>query len=239
MKIRINRSCVVGNEKPIDVEINEPFATGIIDPDWPYTVAPGRNNIDDIEEGKGRHSGFTRNKDGRNKYRQQTALTIQELKDLPIKQIIGGYVFLWTVGPFLINGAATDVLKAWEFEPVSMLAWAKYHVNEQKNLFGAHDEHGYGGVGYWFLGNSEYCIVGKRKGLPSIRTGTSSLIVAPKRRHSEKPEHIHKLCESKLPGPYIELFGRKTREHWVVLGDEVPGYEGEDIRVSMQKYVAQ
>jgi N6-adenosine-specific RNA methylase IME4 len=127
---------------------------------------------------------------------------------------------MWAVGPFLINGAAVDVMRAWGFEPSSIITWAKW--NPKKNS-------GYGGVGFWFLGNAEFVIVGKRPGWPSIRTGRSSLIVHPKMEHSRKPDAVHEICEACFPGPYVEIFGRRERKGWTVLGNEAPG-DGMDTR---------
>lgn len=230
--VKIQRSFAKGKEKFEEREVGERFVTAIVDPDWPYTVAPGMKNISDVKDAdqKGRLSGFTRNRDEtQNQYLQKKALSIDELKDLPIGKVVGGYVLLWTVGPFLINGNASEILRAWGFEPVSIVTWAKYDLKEG---------HGYGGVGYWFLGNAEFCIVAKRDGFPSIRTGKSSLIVEPKTRHSAKPTNIHDLCESRFPGPYLEIFGRKDRPGWTVIGNEAPSTAGADVRESLRGFHA-
>lgn len=226
--LKVQTNFAIGKEKYRDVKLHTPFATAIVDPDWPYTVAPGVERFVDADT-KGRLSGFTRNRDGINQYKQCTPLTINELKKLPIDHAVGGYIFLWTVGPFLINGAAMDVIKAWGFEPVSIITWAKW---KPATGFVGGDGKGYGGVGFWFLGNAEFCIVAKHPDWPSIRTGISSLIVAPKSRHSEKPSRVHEICEKRFPGPYLEIFGRKSRKGWIVLGDEAPD-DGEDIQVSL------
>lgn len=216
MKIQTNFA--IGKEKYKDLQSNFPYATAIIDPDWPYTPAPGVKNIF-YTRGEGTLSGYTRYKGGENVYRQNIPFSIEELHDLPVGKYVGGYVFLWTTGPFLINGSAIHILKdGWGFEPASIITWAKWD---------SENSHGYGGVGYWFLGNAEFCIVGKRPGWPSIRTGRSSLIVAPKMGHSVKPDSIHELCETRFPGPYLELFGKKERSGWKVMGDEI---DGKDLR---------
>lgn len=190
----------------------EPFSTGIVDPDWPYTVAPGMKVLTNGSS-KGRLSGYTRNRDeAQNQYTAKRPLSIDEMARLPIGEVVGGYIFLWIVAPFLLMGTHKRLLSAWGFEPMSMVTWAKYDLE---------NKHGYGGVGFWFLGNAEFCVVGKRRGMPSVRTGRSSLFIAPKKRHSEKPDDIHSLCEDRFPGPYIEIFGRRERKGWVVLGNEV------------------
>jgi N6-adenosine-specific RNA methylase IME4 len=227
-QIKVQTSFAAENIKHTTVELIHPFATAIIDPDWPYTVAPGLADPREIEdaENKGRLSGFTRSRDTtQNKYLSKTPLSIEELKALPIGEVVGGYIALWTVGPFLINGSATDVLESWGFEPVTLLTWAKYDLANQ---------HGYGGVGFWFLGNAEFCIIAKRPGWPSIRTGLSSLFIEPKRKHSEKPNNIHEICEQRFPGPYLEVFGRMIRGNWTVIGDEVLG-DGQDVRKTLKE----
>jgi N6-adenosine-specific RNA methylase IME4 len=224
VKLKIQRSFAKRLEKYETVEMRQPFATAIIDPDWPYTVAPGTKDFAG-DKRKGKLSGFTRNRDGKNQYRQKKPLSLDELKMLPVGDAVGGYILLWTVGPFLINGAAADLLKAWGFEPASIITWAKYDLK---------NKHGYGGVGYWFLGNAEFCIVAKRPGYPSIRTGLSSLIVEPKGFHSSKPDNIHAICEARFPGPYLEIFGRELRSGWTVLGNEAPG-DGKEISDSLRR----
>jgi len=232
-KITIQKAFAAGKLKYQDVNVLQPFTTAIVDPYWPYTVAPGMKNVADIQDAdqKGRLSGFTRNRDGNNQYKQETPLTVEEIGKLPIGEVVGGYVFLWTVGPFLINGSAKDILDNWGFTPASILTWAKYDLE---------NAHGYGGVGYWLLGNAEFCIIAKRKdgerkenNYPSIRTGRSSLFVEPKTKHSSKPSNVHRLCEERFPGPYLEVFGRERRDGWTVLGNEAPD-DGKDIRESLR-----
>lgn len=219
MKTIMVQTCFAeGREKYREVETESKFSTCIIDPAWPYTVAPGMKNVEDIEdkESKGRLFGFTSNKDEtKNKYKK-SSMTIDELSQLPISDLVGGYVLLWAVGPFIVNGEAMGLLNKWGFTPLSILTWAKFDVDRKA---------GYGGVGYWFLGNAEFCIVSKRVGWPSIRTGRSSLIVEKKTKHSEKPENVHVLCEQRFPGPYLEVFGRKKREGWTVIGNDVDGMD--------------
>jgi N6-adenosine-specific RNA methylase IME4 len=218
-QVEVQTSFAFSKEKYRTVEgVTQPFTTAIIDPDWPYTVGP-----------KDTRYGYTRYEDGsRNVYKADNPLTIEELADLPIGDVVGGYLFMWMVGPFWIHPdpmkRAMPLLDAWGFEAASIITWAKW--NREK-------DHGYGGVGFWFLGNAEWCVVAKRKGWPSIRTGHSSLLVAPKGRHSAKPEAVHELIEECFPGPFLEIFGRRARDGWTVLGNEAPG-DGEDVRKSLQ-----
>jgi N6-adenosine-specific RNA methylase IME4 len=242
MKVDVQTVFAEGKEKWVrGIECSQPFVTGIIDPDWPYTVAPGMKSIAEAK-GNGKLSGFTRNRDTeQNQYAQVKPLSIEDMKKLPVGDVIGGYLMMWTVGPFLINGNATTLMKEWGFTPCTILTWAKW---DREN------DHGYGGVGFWVLGNAEFIIVGKKEGWPSIRTGKSSLLVpetdnltpetgnlmvAPKGKHSKKPDGLYDFAEQRFPGPFVTLFGRRSRPGWEIVGNESESemYRGRDIADSL------
>ena len=48
-----------------------------------------------------------------------------------------------------------------------------------------------------------------------------SVFTAKAGRHSEKPEEFYQIVEELSPGPYLELFGRRQRQGWTVLGNEL------------------
>ena len=43
-----------------------------------------------------------------------------------------------------------------------------------------------------------------------------------KGQHSAKPEEFARRIERLVPGPYVELFARRTRPGWAVYGDQAP-----------------
>lgn len=234
---KIQTCFALGKEKWKEHDVDTPFITGVIDPPWPYTVAPGKESK---SEGTGILSGYVQNHDrAQNQY---PTLSIEDLSALPISNLIGGYCLLWCVSPFLLQGL--ELLKKWGFEYITNLCWAKYNLERIRKgeLSG-----GYGGVGYWFLGNHEFILLGKKPGFPSIRTGQSSLFVEKKTKHSAKPPNIHRLCESFFPGPYVELFARGCnfdRTKWTLFGnattqmpdDEKPP-QGKDIREELPQFL--
>ena len=55
-------------------------------------------------------------------------------------------------------------------------------------------------------------------------------------KHSEKPDEFFQLVEKVSPGPYLELFGRKNRPNWTVLGNEI---NGKDIKESLKLICAE
>jgi N6-adenosine-specific RNA methylase IME4 len=50
-------------------------------------------------------------------------------------------------------------------------------------------------------------------------------IIAPRGRHSEKPQEQYARIEALFPGPFVELYARTRRLGWVAWGDELPALE--------------
>lgn len=217
------------------------IGTGIIDPPWAYGSASNHEKL----------TGYTTTSDlDKHKY---DSLSTEDLRDLPIRKMMD-YVFLWTTGPFIED--AYSLIRAWGFDPITMLAWVKVQSVELPG----HDamlidppkgepQIGFTptyGVGYWFRGCVEPIIVAKAPGVASIRTPFMGLL-SPNGKHSRKPDSLHQIIEARaergenaghplFPGPYVEIFGRRARPGWTVLGNQAPG-DGQDIRVSIQNYV--
>jgi N6-adenosine-specific RNA methylase IME4 len=275
-KQKITTCFAEGKNKQESREMCEPFTTGIIDPDWPYTPAPvGKDS--EVGEKDAPQCGYTRYRDSKKNVCKEDAITplsIEQLGNLPIGDLIGGYLFMWTVSPFLIGtgvkpkplevegksypSAALYLLERWGFVPCSMITWGKYNLSRLDN---GETSGGYGGVGFWFLGNAEFVIVAKKPNMPSIRTGESSLFLDIKGKHSVKPKTIHQVVEQRFPGPYVEIFGRygkneigvdatgrkkiwdfgKAPKGWTVIGNQSvgigePGY-GQDVFSSVEKHI--
>jgi MT-A70 len=80
------------------------------------------------------------------------------------------------------------------------------------------------GMGDWLRGKTEHCIMAVR-GKPVVeQTGQSTVLDAPMRGHSQKPDEFYALVEKLCPAPrYAELWARSQREGWDGHGDEYPG----------------
>ena len=120
------------------------------------------------------------------------------------------HCYLWVTNNFLKDGLA--VMEAWGFRYITMITWAKHKF----------------GLGQYFRGQTEHCLFGVRGRLPykledGKRSSCSTLLVAPKRKHSQKPEEMYELIERVSYMPYLELFARSPRDFWQVYGDEVEG----------------
>jgi N6-adenosine-specific RNA methylase IME4 len=118
-------------------------------------------------------------------------------------------LYLWGVWPQVPE--CLQVMKAWGFDFVSGFPWIKMTKSYTFQPVG----------GYWILGVSEYCLIGKKgKASPPIPSKRYLGIISPSFRHSKKPNSIHDMAET-LPGPYLELFARESREGWTVVGNQI------------------
>jgi N6-adenosine-specific RNA methylase IME4 len=100
---------------------------------------------------------------------------------------------------------AFQVLDAWGFEHKTILTWAKNRMV----------------TGDWLRGQTEHCLMAVR-GSPIVElTNETTLLQAPVRGHSQKPEAFYQLVERLCPAPrYAELFSTSARPKWDGHGDE-------------------
>jgi N6-adenosine-specific RNA methylase IME4 len=131
-------------------------------------------------------------------------------------------LFLWRVAA--MQEEALRVMRAWGFIPKSEIVWVKTHEQKDGGVqpFGATGVGLSIGMGHYTRQSHEVCLIGRRgRGVVRDRS-IRSVIFAPRARHSEKPalffQQVEKLCD----GPRLELFGRRRRAGWDVVGDEVP-----------------
>jgi N6-adenosine-specific RNA methylase IME4 len=184
------------------------FGTIIADPPWAYERTSGDKRLRGYSD------------------QHYDPLSTADLAGLRVKDIVAdqAVLFLWANGPFLADGSAQKIVTAWGFTPVTLMYWHKL-TSTGLTLFGNVSH--LGGVGYWFRGNCEPILVGKRgrsyrwSDMPNWTVDdTSALFEAPKGKHSAKPEVLHQRVErSAYPGPYLEMFGRRPRAGWTVVGN--------------------
>lgn len=139
-------------------------------------------------------------------------------------------LFLWRVASQADE--AYDVMRGWGFEPKSEIVWCKYTKNGKKWM----------GMGRTGRQSHEICIIGTRGRSANVMQdlGVRSTfdakvpcyehnhpkVLAGKAKagdyiHSGKPEEFRDLVTRMVKGPYVELFGRRTRPGWYVKGNEV------------------
>ena len=137
-----------------------------------------------------------------------TSMTIQELCELDIKNIVddNAVLFLWVTSPLLEE--CFSVIKAWGFKYKASFIWDKIK----------HNWGHYNSVRHEFL---LICVRGTF--LPQSKELHDSVIsIERSKEHSEKPEYFRKLIEKMYPdSKKIELFARRKTKGWQVWGAEI------------------
>jgi len=103
-------------------------------------------------------------------------------------------------------------LNAWGFKYVAEFIWIKDKI----------------GIGSWVRGQHEHLLIGRRGNMhtPLPANRPPSVIQAPRREHSQKPDEVYELIELMYPGlPKIELFARQRHDGWECWGNQAPTAE--------------
>jgi len=191
----IEHGCVVDDLIAL-AESGKRFGVIYADPPWPF-VTWG-------ESGKGRSPD---NHYGTN--------AIDEIMKLPVAALAADHcaLLLWCTGPHIAIGSHVKVIEAWGFRPSTIaFDWIKQSPRGD----GFHV-----GMGYWSRSNSEQCFIAIKGSPRRLATDVHQVVIAPVGEHSEKPDEVRRRIERLLPGPYLELYGRKQVEGWCVWGNEV------------------
>jgi N6-adenosine-specific RNA methylase IME4 len=129
-------------------------------------------------------------------------MSIEEISKVEIPAEEDAILWLWTTNAFMHE--AYHILDAWGFTPKTILTWVKDKM----------------GVGDWLRGRSEHCILAV-KGKPLINlTNQTTVLNAPMREHSRKPDEFYSMVEQLCPGKKIDMFSREPREGWDQWGCE-------------------
>lgn len=152
----------------------------------------------------------------KNAKRYYDCLTPTQIAAFPVADLAAPdcALFMWTTGPFL--AVSIEIGRAWGFEyRTDAFTWVKLD-RRGKHSFGC---------GYWTRKNTEKVLL-FTKGEPHRQSASvPELVVAPRSRHSEKPEEVGARIERLVPGPYVELFARRVRPGWTCLGRELTGLD--------------
>jgi N6-adenosine-specific RNA methylase IME4 len=138
-------------------------------------------------------------------------MMIEEIKALRVMDIAhdDSLLWLWTTNAHLPD--AFGVIEAWGFTYKTCLTWVKNNKM---------------GTGDWLRGKTEHCLLAVRGNPVILLTNQTTVLEAPVREHSEKPDEFYEFVEALCPGAKVDLFARKTRDGWAAFGDEVPRLAG-------------
>lgn len=116
-------------------------------------------------------------------------------------------LFMWATSPLLPD--ALRIIEAWNFEYKASMVWLK-------------DAPTYGKLRFYVSTRHELLLIATRGSFQPI-VMPDSVIEAPRKKHSEKPD-IYSLIEAMYPNQrYLELFARNVqaaRPTWTYWGNE-------------------
>lgn len=170
--------------------------------------------------------------------------------ELPLSEVIAdnAHLWLWITNPFLVHGYGQWLCDQWGFEPKTLITWVKGRLavrasagadvrrerrvwtelihdpdedslNVEPNLVQHYSQ------GHYTRGTTEHVMFAVRGQCPALVHDLPSAFIHPGRwpgrLHSEKPATIHEWAERMSPGPRLELFSRRSRVGWDMLGDEL------------------
>jgi len=142
--------------------------------------------------------------------RHYELMTVKQIIELPVSSIAenNSHLYLWTTNNYLPD--ALKVMAAWGFKYKTTITWEKDRI----------------GLGQYYRGMTEHCLFGVKGNLPykiidGKRQQGKTVIVAPKTKHSEKPEEMRQMIETVSYGPFIELFARKRVNGWDSWGNQI------------------
>ena len=137
-------------------------------------------------------------------YPEMSLEKIREIR-LPAKEDC--VLWLWTTHLFMRHAFA--ILDAWGFREVAILTWVKDRL----------------GLGSWLRSKSEFCIMAV-KGKPVVNlTNQSTVLFAPMREHSRKPDEFYEMVETLCPGRKLDFFSREPRPGWEQYGNDVERFK--------------
>jgi site-specific DNA-methyltransferase (adenine-specific) len=148
---------------------------------------------------------------GRGAAKHYPCLTARELMRFPLPEMADdSLLVLWKVAA--MPQEALDVARAWGFTPKSELVWQKLSASGKHHF----------GMGHYVRASHETALICTRGRFKVASRSVRSTFEAPIGLHSAKPERFYAIVEELAGhGPYVELFGRRLREGWTVLGNEV------------------
>jgi N6-adenosine-specific RNA methylase IME4/ParB-like chromosome segregation protein Spo0J len=139
--------------------------------------------------------------------RHYPVMALEEICALKVADLTtpDAMLFLWVPAPLIVKGGI--VAEAWGFALATSAVWVKDKI----------------GPGHYFRQQHEILLLARRGNpiTPAPGDKPSSVIHAPRREHSRKPDEVYAIIERMYPGlPKIELFARRAREGWAAWGNQ-------------------
>lgn len=156
---------------------------------------------------------------------QYPTMTIDEIKNLPIKNIIADNAacFLWVTDSHLKEGL--EVLESWGFKYKTIaFNWIKHYESGEVCV----------NFAPWTLKSWEICLLGFKGSMGKFKKSNNvrGLITSIRTKHSKKPEEARNKIITLFGDsiPKLELFARQKHKGWDSWGNET------DCSINMEHY---
>lgn len=188
------------------LSVGRNYRVVVADPPWQYQKNPGAKG-----GGQGAN-GIAE--------REYSTMTNEEISTLPVASLVApdAHLFLWMTNPGIYGGRFStvtprDIAESWGFQYKTTLTWVKTAQSGEPIR---------SGMGWFFRGCTEHIMYATRgaAGIAPARR-EPNVIMAPRGRHSQKPEEFMQMVERVVDGPYLELFARERRPGWDAWGLEI------------------
>jgi N6-adenosine-specific RNA methylase IME4 len=143
---------------------------------------------------------------GRSAERHYRTDALDSIKAIELPAVKDSALALWSISAMLPQ--ALELMDVWGFQYRKQAVWVKPSAR----------------LGYWWRQQHELLLLGIRGHMraPSPSYRFPSVICAPRRRHSEKPDEVAAMLEVMFPkARKLEMFARKSRPGWASWGDEL------------------
>jgi N6-adenosine-specific RNA methylase IME4 len=169
------------------------YRTLMVDPPWAYETYS--------DKGKGRSAD-----------KHYRCMDLDAIKALPVRFLGQADCWLWLWATAPMYDAARECVDVWGFQYVTQGVWVKTTRCREYVAMG---------TGY-VLRNSHEPYIIARCGRPKIASkAVRSVISAPRREHSRKPDEAYWTAEKLFgDGPRVDLFSRQSRPGWDAWGLE-------------------
>lgn len=185
------------------------FPTIVADPPWPYP-SPGAGPLQSSPSH--RPQSWDQPLSGVGSAVRYGAMSLEDICALNPPAADDAHLYLWTTNAFMVE--AHEVARAWGFDQKTILTWTKVHKKDPAKVSRK--------TGYYFRGATEHCLFCVRGSL-KLQTAEAlpTAFLWPRLPHSVKPDEFYAVVEKASPGPYLEMFARRTRlGPWHYWGDE-------------------
>lgn len=151
----------------------------------------------------------TRSAKGKGKSPEQhyECMTLDDIKRMPVRELAhkdGMFVWLWATG--CMDEMAHEALAAWGCTYVTQGVWVKMKKDMSGPAFG---------TGYVLRNCHEPYYIGRFGSPKATSRSVRSVIMAPRREHSRKPDEAYRDAELLSAGVRrADLFSRQSRPGW-------------------------